>query len=307
VDVAELTRAAYLSKADLATGLVRELTELQGTMGTVYARASGEPDGVAAAIAEQYLPRAAGADIPPSDLGIALAVADRLDTLVAAFAAGLEPTGSADPFGLRRAGLTLLSVLVARRSDVSISALLDLAAAGSPVALSAERRAALLAFLAQRLRVWLVDQGHMKETVEAVIVAQGDRPGLVAATVQKLEAALSSERFQRLMAGVKRADRIAPRDALLPLRPDLLNEPAEQNLLSAYETASSRVAAVAADDIDGLVDATLPLADPIDRFFTDVLVMVEDEAVRSSRLGLLQRIRDLPRRSFEVAQVPLPR
>jgi glycyl-tRNA synthetase len=307
VDVAELTRAAYLSKADLATGLVRELTELQGTMGTVYARASGEPDGVAAAIAEQYLPRAAGADIPSSGLGIALAVADRLDTLVAAFAAGLEPTGSADPFGLRRAGLTLLSVLVARRSDVSISALLDLAAAGSPVALSAERRAALLAFLAQRLRVWLVDQGHMKETVEAVIVAQGDRPGLVAATVQKLEAALSSERFQRLMAGVKRADRIAPRDALLPLRPDLLNEPAEQNLLSAYETASSRVAAVAADDIDGLVDATLPLADPIDRFFTDVLVMVEDEAVRSSRLGLLQRIRDLPRRSFEVAQVPLPR
>src|SRR5581483_10454521 len=281
VDEAALKRATRLSKADLATGLVRELTELQGTMGAVYARASGEPEPVAAAIAEHYLPKAAGGQIPPSDLGVALAVADRVDTLVAAFAAGLEPTGSADPFGLRRAGLTLLSILVERRSAVSLNALLDLGTAGSPVPLSEERRTALRAFLAQRLRVWLVDQGHMKEAVDSVIAAQGDQPGLVATTVERLESALSSERFQRLMAGVKRADRIAPRDGALPLRPDLLREPAEQELLHAYEAASTRVAALPADDIDGLVDATLPLADPIDRFFTDVLVMAEDEAVRS--------------------------
>jgi glycyl-tRNA synthetase beta subunit len=290
---------------------VRELTELQGTMGTVYARAAGEPDDVAAAIAEHYLPRAAGAEIPPSDLGIALAIADRLDTLVAAFAAGLEPTGSADPYGLRRAGLTLLSILVARRFDVSMRGLIDLAARRSPKPLTDERRAVLEEFLTQRLRVWLVDQGNMRGVVEAVIAAQADRPGLVAATVARLEAALASERFQRLMAGVKRADRIAPaaprRENPGPLQEDLLREPAEQDLLRAYREASTRVAALPPDDVNGLVDATLPLADPIDRFFADIMVMAEDEALRAARLDLLQRIRDLPRRSFEAAQVPLPR
>ena len=307
VDRESLLRAAHLAKADLATGLVRELTELQGTMGQVYAVASGERDGVAQAVAEHYLPRSAGDSIPSTNLGIALAVTDRVDTLVAAFAAGLEPTGSADPYGLRRAGLGLLMLLIRRRDDVALTELIDLAAERSPVPLSDERRGALLAFLAQRLRVWLVDQGRMKEVVEAVIAVQGDRPGLAVSTAERLERALASERFQRLMAGVKRADRIAPRNEVLPLKAELLREPAEQELLRAYESASSRVATLPADDVDGLVDATLPLAGPIDRFFTDVLVMAEDPQVRASRLGLLQRIRDLPRRSFEVAQVPLPR
>jgi len=307
VDEAALTRGAHLAKADLATGLVRELTELQGTMGRVYAEASGEDAAVATAVADHYLPRAAGDTLPSSDLGIALSVTDRLDTLVAAFAAGLEPTGSSDPYGLRRAGLGLLMILVQRRLDVSLASLIDLAAQHSPVPHSEERRQALSAFLVQRLRVWLVEQGRKREVVESVIAVQADRPGLAATTAERLEAALSSERFQRLMAGVKRADRIAPRDGLLPLDANLLREPSEQALLGAYETASSQVAGLASDDVEGLVEATLPLADPIDQFFTDVLVMAEDLAVRNARLGLLQRIRDLPRRSFEVSQVPVGR
>jgi len=122
-----------------------------------------------------------------------------------------------------------------------------------------------------------------------------------------LERALSSADFQRLMAGIKRADRIAPRDQALPLDRDVLSDPADRALLEAYEAAAARADAVRPDDVEGLVAATLPLADPIDRFFADVLVMAEDQQLRASRLGLLQRIRDLPRRSFEVAQVPLPR
>jgi glycyl-tRNA synthetase len=309
VDPATLTRTAHLSKADLATALVRELTELQGIMGRDYARAAGEPEAVAAAIAEHYLPRSAGDALPTSPAGIALAVADRVDTLVAAFAAGLEPTGSSDPYGLRRAGLGLLMILVGRTSAASLDLLIDLAARRAPIQLDDERRAALRAFLVQRLRIWLIEQDRMKEVVEAVLAipAQADRPGLAAATVTKLEQALSSPGFQRLMAGVKRADRIAPRDGSLPLRPELLAEDADRSLLQAYEAAAERVGKLRRDDVQGLVDATLPLADPIDRFFTDVLVMAEDPELRASRLGLLQRIRDLPRRSFEVAQVPLPR
>jgi glycyl-tRNA synthetase len=307
VDRADLTRAALLAKADLATGLVRELTELQGTLGEAYARAAGESDAVASAISEHYLPRYAGDALPTSAIGSALAVTDRLDTLVCAFAAGLEPTGSSDPYGLRRAAIGLLAILVNLDSEVSLNALINLAAEHSPIALTDERRDALRAFLVQRLRIWLVEQGRMKEVVESVLAVQSDRPGLAAATVTRLERALSSASFQRLMAGVKRADRIAPRDAELPLRKDVLSQPADRALLDAYEEAASRASGLRPDDVEGLVEATLPLADPSDRFFTDVLVMADDPVLRENRLGLLQRIRDLPRRSFEVAQVPLPR
>jgi glycyl-tRNA synthetase len=307
VDQSDLVRAAHLAKADLATGLVKELTELQGIMGRVYAAAGGESDAVASAIAEHYQPRFAGDTLPTTPTGIVLAIADRLDTLVAALAAGLEPTSSSDQYGLRRAGLGLLMILVALKSPVSLDGLIEQAAQRVPVALNDGRRAALKAFLIQRLRNWLVEQGQMKEVVESVLAVQSDRPGLAAATTSKLETALSTPDFQRLMAGVKRADRIAPRDSALPLDSAVLVEPAEITLLQAYEAAATRAASLKADDIDGLVAATLPLADPIDVFFKDVMVMSEDAALKASRLGLLQRIRDLPRRSFEVAQVPLPR
>jgi glycyl-tRNA synthetase beta subunit len=302
-------RAAHLAKADLASALVKELTELQGTMGRVYSIAAGEDGTDADAIAEHYLPRFSGDTLPSSTKGVILAVADRLDTLVAAFAAGLEPTGSSDPYGLRRAGLGLLTILVGKDLDVSLSGLIGHAQQFLPIPLADERRAALQAFLIQRLRIWLVEQGRNREVIEAVLAIemQADRPAVAAATVAKLERVLSSASFQRLMAGVKRADRIAPRDQVLPLRPDVLSGDADRALLDAYEAAAGRAHALSPDDVEGLVDATLPLADPIDRFFTDVLVMADDPELRASRLGLLQRIRDLPRRSFEVAQVPLPR
>jgi len=306
-DTRRLERAARLAKADLATGLVKELTELQGEMGREYARAAGEPDDVAEAIREHYLPRVAGDALPAGDLGTILGVADRVDTLTGAFAAGLEPTGSSDPYGLRRVALGLIVLLAERGIAVSLARLIDLAAPHAPVTLADERRDALLAFLRQRLRVWLAEQGRSREVIESVLAAQGDMPSLAVRTVSALEGALGSDDFQRLMVGVKRADRIAPRDRAFDLDAAALVEPAERDLLAAYTAAQQRVAAVGADDVDGLVRALLPLADPIDRFFGDVMVMAEDERLRSARLGLLQRIRDLPRRSFEVAQVPTAR
>ncbi|MBA2448248.1 MAG: glycine--tRNA ligase subunit beta [Chloroflexi bacterium] len=301
-----LVRAAHLAKADLATGLVKELTELQGEMGREYALRSGEPSEVADAIAEHYAPRQTGDGLPAGALGIVLAVADRVDTLACGFAAGLEPTGSSDPYGLRRTALGLVRILIGLELPASLAELVSPAAEGSPLPLSDERRNALLAFLRQRLRVLLVEQGYRPELVEATLAAQADRPWLAAATVRALADALETPAFQRLMAGLKRADRIAPRDRRCDPRLDALRDPADQALLAAYRAAADQVSALSPADVDGLVQAMLPLAEPIDRFFDAVLVMAEDPAIRQARLGLLQRIRDLPARSFDVSQLPAP-
>ena len=184
---AHLTRAAHLAKADLATGLVKRADRASGRDGAASTRrSSGEAEAVATAIAEHYLPRSAGDALPRRPIGMALAVADRVDTLVAAFAAGLEPTGSSDPYGLRRAGLGLLTILVSGERRLAVDALIDLAAQTrrrSP--LTDERRAALQdvpgaapAHLAGRA-------GRMKEVVESVLAVQADRPGLAAATVER--------------------------------------------------------------------------------------------------------------------------
>jgi glycyl-tRNA synthetase len=299
-----LARAARLAKADLATSLVRELTELQGELGREYALRSGEPVEVAEGIVEQYLPRHAGDALPRSEIGIALGVTDRVDTLVCAFAAGLEPTGSTDPYALRRAALALIGVLIDQRNPASLERLVTVAAERSPLPLAGDRRAALLGFLRQRLRVLLIERGHRSETVDAVLAALADRPSLAERTVRALDAALETEGFQRLMAGVKRADRIIPKGQRFELDRAALREPADRALLEAYEAAARDVEGLAADDVEGLVRAMLPLTAPVDRFFADVLVMAEEPTLREARLALLQRIRDLPGRSFDVGALP---
>ena len=298
-----LARAARLAKADLATNLVRELTELQGEMGREYALRSGEPPEVADAIAEHYRPRYGGDAGPRGELALALGITDRIDTLVAGFAAGLEPTGSSDPFGLRRVALGLIGTLIERCNPASLERLTSQAAERSPLPLTEERRAALRAFLQQRLRVLLIDQGRRPEVVDAVLEPLADRPSLAASTAAALEQVLDGDSFQQLVAGVKRADRIVPKGQSLELRRDALVEPAELALLEAYDRAAASVAELRPDDVARLVRAMAPLAGPVDRFFTDVLVMVDDPTLRESRLALLQRIRDLPARSFEVGKL----
>ena len=300
----KLARAAHLAKADLATSLVRELTELQGEMGREYALRDGEDPEVAEAVADHYRPRAAGDAMPSTALGLVVGTADRVDTLVAGFAAGLEPTGSSDPYGLRRAALGLIGALVAAGNPASLSRLIEIAAERSPAPLSDERRAALGAFLRQRLRVALVEAGHRPEVVDSVLAAQADRPSPASRTVRSLEAAIGSPDLERLLGGIKRADRILPRGERFQLRPDGLTEPADRELLQAYRRAAERATGVVADDVAALVAALLPLADPIDRFFDGVMVNVDDPELRAARLGLLQAIRDLPSRAFDVARFP---
>lgn len=286
-------RAAFLCKADLVTGMVVEMTSLQGIMGRYYALASGEPEAVAWAIEEHYRPRFAGDWLPESAAGIALALADRLDSLMGLFAVGLAPSGSADPFALRRAALGLIQIVIGHRRAFSIRGGLRQAAALLPVPASAERIEAAAAFVEGRLRAWLLDEGYRHDVVDAVLAARGDDPNRAYRTVQELAQAVAAPGWNDLLVAYARCLRIVRElKERYALDEEHLTEPAAQALLAAYRTVREQVSP--AGDVASLVAALGALKDPINTFFTEILVMAEEPAVRAARLGLVQHVAALP-------------
>jgi glycyl-tRNA synthetase len=286
-------RAAYLCKADLVTGMVVDMTSLQGVMGRYYALASGEPEAVAVAIEEHYLPRFAGDRLPETPIGALLAVADRLDSLAGLFAVGLAPTGSADPFGLRRAALGLIQILIGREQSFSVREGLRVATELLPVEASSERLEEAAAFVEGRLRVWLLDGGYRFDAVDAVLTARGDDPLRAYRTVRDLTRQVEAADWNEVLVAYARCKRIV-RDLKerYPLRPERLTEPSAQGLCLAYLAVRDRV--TPAGDAADLVAVLRALKDPINAFFTDILVMAEDPDVRAARLGLVQHVAALP-------------
>ncbi len=286
-------RAAYLCKADLVTGMVVEMTSLQGIMGRYYALSSDEPEAVAWAIEEHYLPRFAGDRLPETPIGTLLAVADRLDSLAGLFAVGLAPTGSADPFGLRRAALGLIQILIGRGLSFSIRDGLRMAAELLPVPASPERLEEAAAFVEGRLRAWLLDEGYRFDVVDAVLAARGDNPLRAYRTVQDLAREVEASDWSEVLVAYARCKRIV-RDLreCHPLQPDRLTEPSAQGLYRAYLAVRDRVAPTG--EVAELAAALRALKDPIHAFFTDILVMAEDPDMRSARLGLVQHVAALP-------------
>jgi glycyl-tRNA synthetase len=286
-------RAAYLCKADLVTGMVIEMTSLQGIMGRYYALSSGEPEVVAWAIEEHYLPRFAGDYLPETPIGTLLAIADRLDSLAGLFAVGLAPTGSADPFGLRRAALGLIQILIGRERSFSIREGLRMAAELLPVTVSPECWQETVAFIEGRLRAWLLDEGYRFDVVDAVLAARGDDPLQAYRTVQKLAREVEAPDWGEILVAYARCKRIV-RDLKerYPLWPDRLSEPSTQQLYQAYLAVRDRV--LSTGEVTELVAALRALKEPINRFFTDILVMTEDPDVRSARVGLVQHVAALP-------------
>ncbi len=287
-------RAAFLCKADLATKMVVEHTSLQGIMGAHYARHAGEPEAVAEAIAEQYLPRSVGDPLPASRAAKVLALADRLDSLVGLFAVGLAPTGSADPYALRRAALGVVQIALGLDAPLSLSAAVDAAASVQPRAVAPQVRQDVLTFIQQRLRGYLLEQGLSYDVVDAVLAGQGDRPLLAARAARELQQAVSAPDWNSILVAYARTVRIT-RDLTeqYELHPERFTEPATKALHEAYLRAAAHVAAE--PQMPALVAALRELIGPIVRFFEDVLVMAEDPAVRENRLALLQRIAALPR------------
>jgi len=295
-------RGAHLSKADLATQMVIELTALQGVMGEKYALLSGEDPSVAQAIREHYLPRGAGDDLPQSMPGVLIGLADRIDSLVGLFAVGLSPTGSTDPYGLRRSALGLVRMLAEKGIPLSLHEAFRKAAAQLPVAVADDDVAAAHRFVVQRLRGWLLDQGYRHDLVDAALAEQADNPYRVLQVVQSASEWIARSEFSMRLTAYSRPSRIVREHTQeLPLQPELFSEAAEQELYRALLIAQEKRQDV--DDVDGLMGLLAPLTAPIDAFFDQVFVMVDDPDIRQNRLALLQRIASLPKGIIDLTKV----
>ena len=286
-------RAAGLAKCDLLSNLVGEFPELQGTIGKHVARLNGEEDEVAQAIQEQYLPRFAGDKLPETQTGQALAIADKLDTLAGIFAIGQKPTGEKDPYGLRRAGLGLMRILLEKELDLDLVELTRAALAAQPThGRGAEPLVTeVYEFLLERLRAYYLDTGIRADVFEAVRAKQPHRPLDFQRRVQAVNAFLDLPEAASLAAANKRIANIlrqASSSQHMPPRADLLMEPAEQALHARIEALRTEVEPlVQRGDYSGALKSLAALRTPVDAFFDKVLVMDKDPAVRANRLALL--------------------
>ena len=288
-DLAVARRAAELAKADLATQMVVEMTSLQGIMGRYYALHQGEPEAVADAIFEHWLPRGAGDRLPESVPGVLLALIDRLDSLVGLFAAGLAPTASADPFALRRAALGIVQIALHHDLDLDLYEAVARVAAAQPIAVSDDVQQDVVAFIVGRLDVLLHEQGWAHDVVAAVLAEQGHNPARAAQGVRELAAWVGRDDWPLILDNYARCVRITRGEpAVYAVEPDRFETDAEHDLYAAYQQALSHLEA--GGNVDAFLAAFEPLVPLIQRFFEEVLVNAEDEAVRHNRLGLLQAI-----------------
>jgi glycyl-tRNA synthetase len=284
------SRAAYFSKSDLATSMVVEITALQGIMGEIYALRSGEPPAVARAIREQYVVRP---DEPLSGPGLALNLANRLDSLVGLFAAGLAPTSSADPFGLRREALGILQNLIHAQVSLQLGRALREAAALLPVKADDAILEQVLAFIRDRLYGWLRDRGLPHDVVEAVLAEQGDDPHRAYSSALALVQWVEQEDWNDTLIAYARCKRIVRSlDERFELAPERYVEPASRKLHKAWEAA--RLALSPEGTVDSMCDALRALVPYINVFFDTVLVMAEEPELRAARLALVQQIAALP-------------
>ena len=296
-DKKDAVRAAKLAKADLVTGMVTEFTELQGVMGREYALLDGETKAVAQAIDEHYMPRFAGDSQPASVAGRIVSLADKIDTIVGTFSRGLIPTGSQDPFALRRQALGIVNMLKEAQYHISLSQLvakamelLNIADAGQQAKLQND----VADFMKLRLKNVLADAGIRYDVVDAVFVTVDDIYG-VFLRAQAVNEAVKQDMEKTIQAFV-RTGNIARKaeDVQAAVEADLLAEQVEKDLCKAYEAAASKVEReIEAQDYAGAIATLSQLAAPIDAFFDGVMVMDKDEKIKNNRLGLLKLVDNL--------------
>lgn len=302
-------RAAELARADLLTDMVGEFPDLQGIMGGHYARADGEPEAVAAAIGEQYLPRYAGDALPATDAGRVLALADRLDTLAGIFAIGRRPTGNRDPFGLRRGALGMLRIVIEGGLELDLKAAIAEALSLQPVDENEEQlrlAGEIYDFVMERLRAWYAERepSITPEMFQAVLAREPRSPLDFDARLRAVAAFARHASAESLSAANKRIANIlrqARGDAGAAPDAALLKEAEEKTLFAALGEARAEVEPLLAGrEYTEALDRLALLREPVDEFFDHVLVMDEDVAVRRNRLGLLGELRGL---FLEVADI----
>ncbi|MBK8033779.1 MAG: glycine--tRNA ligase subunit beta [Chloroflexi bacterium] len=293
-DSAIAQRAAHVAKADLATQMVVEMTSLQGIMGREYARLSGNPPEVAEAIFEHWLPRFAGDKLPASSAGTILALADRLDSLVGLFAAGLAPQSNADPYGLRRAALGVILIVTSKGVDVDLAQAVELVAKEQPIPVSAEVQRDVLDFIAGRLRVWIEEQGWSYDVVASVLAAQSRNPARALQGIRELSDWVKRDGWENILDGFARCVRITRNEKeQFAVDPALFIQSEEGALYAAYQAAAAKL--TADSGVNDFLSAFAPIIPSISAYFgtgknDGVLVNHEDSAIRRNRLGLLQAI-----------------
>ena len=292
------TRAARLSKCDLLTSMVYEFPELQGVMGRYYALHDGEPAVVAEAIAQHYLPRFAGDSLPESGVAQAVALADRLDSLVGIFAIGQQPSGDKDPFALRRAALGVIRICIERQLDVDLEHLLQSAADAFDSSLETVPAVeSVFTYVMERLRGYYQEQGIEADLVDAVLATRPTRPLDIDRRIQACRAFRLLPESQSLAAANKRISNILRKtEEQIPAKVDatLLSDAAEKQLAAQLDTLNSTVVPLLdAGDYTPALTQLAALRDSVDAFFDQVMVMVDDDAVRANRLALLKNLGDL--------------
>lgn len=303
ISINETVRAAILSKADLASSLVGEYPELQGIAGTYYARLNDEPEAVAASLEEQYLPKFSGDVLPQTPIGICLALADRLDTLVGIFAIDQAPTGSKDPFSLRRSAIGILRILIEKQLPINLVALVEQAVNNytsgedSKIAKMGDTLTQVMAFLNSRYRAMYTEQGVSVDTIQAVQAINPHMPLDFDQRIRAVQAFSALPQASKLADSNKRVANILAKsesDVASSVDESLLVEPAEQELYRAVSQAQTAVEPLLARaDYTQILQTLASLDEPLTQFFEGVMVNSEELALKNNRLALLKQVRAL--------------
>ena len=291
----DVIRAAKLCKADLVTGMVFEFTELQGIMGREYAKVGGENEVVSEAIFEHYLPRFAGDILPETKAGIALSIADKLDSIAGFFAIGIQPTGSQDPYALRRQALGVLSILMDKKLDVNLKDLVNHALNNynNLEFNKGEVCTQIMEFFKERIKNLFRDLGIRYDVIEAVLSSEINDISDMHTRAVELNNWLSTEGLVEMLTAFNRVSTLAQKATLSDVKEDLLKEEAEIKLYHGFKEIKVKVEELLKDKkYSEALDAFASLRPLVDNMFDNVMVMDKDESIKENRLALLKQIYD---------------
>lgn len=296
---AQSERAAMLAKCDLVTNMVGEFADLQGIMGSYYAVNDGESESVAIAISEQYMPKYAGGDLPSTTLGSILAIADKLDSIVGLFAIGQPPTGSKDPFALRRSAIGVLRIMVENKLDLDLFTCIETSLEGfGSLEVDTQTAEKVFEFMLERFRSWYSDDGVPINIFQSVMEVKPRKPYDFARRIQAVSSFMKLEESTSLAAANKRVsnllDKVDAASLSTEVSESLLIDDAEKILFQQLREKELNTAFLfdAGDYTSGLAEL-VQLKDSVDRFFDDVLIMCDDIPLQYNRIAVLQRLRDL--------------
>ncbi len=288
----KVVRAAMLSKTDLITGVVREFPELQGVIGKYYAAYDQEKEGIPEALDEQYMPKSFGGRMPGSDLGALLSLSDKIDNIASFFSIGLMPTGSEDPFALRRQAIGIVTIITDRGYGVTLKEIFEKALQNAPVKAADDISADLLDFMIQRVEFVMSSKGYAQDVVRSVVPLMPYCPlKTVAARIAALQSFRQADIFPSFLLAIKRVSNIIPKTALPALRQDLLMQEEEKTLYGTLVLLREKITPIVGQEnyLDGLMTLS-EITQAINNFFDKVLVMDKREDIKSNRLTLLREI-----------------